>query len=87
MLKQNLNQEQDRVRTNLRKMEKAINDMKDLEQNLTDLRKLTDIQTKSYNEEIARIDSSEKVLIKEITSLTKKIENHKELRNKAISKI
>ena len=68
-------------------MEKAINDMKDLEQNLTDLRKLTDIQTKSYNEKIAKIDSSEKVLIKEITSLKKKIENNKELRNKAISKI
>ena len=87
MLKQNLNQEQDRVRTNLRKMENAINDMKNLEQNLTDLRKLTDIQTKSYNEKIAKIDSSEKVLIKEITSLKKKIENNKELRNKAISKI
>ena len=86
MLKQKINQEQDRVKANLRKMEKAINDLKDLEQKMTDLRNLTNIQTKSYNEKIAEIDSSEKLLIKEITSLTKKIENHKELRNKAISK-
>ena len=87
MLKQKINQEQDRVKVNLRKMENAINDLKDLEQKMTDLRNLTNIQTKSYNEQIAEIDSSEKLLKNEIASLLKKIEHHKELRNKAKSKI
>ena len=61
--------------------------MMELEKKLSQLKILTTNQTKEYNKQTEHIIDSERVLKGEIANLYEKIENYKNLRTNAASKM